>query len=599
MRGSLISLFIGLSLLASQGAFSEDRTYYCIQLASSKKNDFSRLLNRLKGLSLPCVRVEKVRGLYTLRVGFWKSYEEAKREFSYLKNKGIKAFIRTCYFIPSRWVYSQGYCSLYEVKSKGEKVSSKEVKGEVKESSYPFSSWEREFDKVVKGLEKEYSPLPELPKVSFKKESSSSLSKNRVSFPSFGGQFYLFIDGDLFRGGSFKGCGTCKREDLYGRFGYRFFKDLPYGLNLRGDFRLGLAHQRYLSSSRNRGWLSIRELYLTNRPITGKAFSGWAFELGRVPIVEPQGFWYYNFLDGLKVYYQSTLLKGYAFLGARLNDNRIYGDEERRNIQGYRYGILRLDYQYYYRHHLGGFFLYENKPSFSDWKRFSTWKPAREKKNLKWLGLRLNGNFNGFNDYWLNLAYNWGSDGTVYSKRLDCSSSYEGLGTSFNKVHGWALDLGLKHKGLSKGLGIRLAYGQGNGDSSLFRQPLLSNNRDYLFGFNRIKYYGEFLDPDLTNLYLVSLFGGVKVSDSSWFEVNLLQYFRNKSTLRNYFASCFSPDDNGHDIGREVDLILDGSLGDKKSRFRYLLVGSLFNPGNAYRDRSLRFGVKLKLKKYW
>ncbi|WP_461828696.1 tetratricopeptide repeat protein [Aquifex sp.] len=86
-------------------SFSQE-TYYCVQLASSTRaEDLKRLFLRVK--DLPKARVEKIQGLYTLRVGFYKDKERAKKLLKVAKERKFRdAFLRTCYYIPERIILS-------------------------------------------------------------------------------------------------------------------------------------------------------------------------------------------------------------------------------------------------------------------------------------------------------------------------------------------------------------------------------------------------------------------------------------------------------------------------------------------------------------
>lgn len=82
-------------------SFSKE-TYYCVQLASSTKaKDLEKLFSRVK--DLPKVRVERIQKWYTLRIGFYKDKERAIELLKEVKRRNFKdAFLRTCYYIPSR-----------------------------------------------------------------------------------------------------------------------------------------------------------------------------------------------------------------------------------------------------------------------------------------------------------------------------------------------------------------------------------------------------------------------------------------------------------------------------------------------------------------
>ncbi len=81
------------------------RSYYCIQVASSKsEKDLIKLAQKLE--DYPFVRVEKIGSLYTLRVGFWESSKDASLILRSLKEKFRGPFLRICDYKPERWTYA-------------------------------------------------------------------------------------------------------------------------------------------------------------------------------------------------------------------------------------------------------------------------------------------------------------------------------------------------------------------------------------------------------------------------------------------------------------------------------------------------------------
>ncbi|TCK06675.1 SPOR domain-containing protein [Phorcysia thermohydrogeniphila] len=85
---------------------SESEDYICIQVASDRKPSWLlKVSEELK--AFPYVRVEKIGNAYTLRVGFFKEREEAKKVLREIKKRYPRAFMRTCAYRPKRWVHSE------------------------------------------------------------------------------------------------------------------------------------------------------------------------------------------------------------------------------------------------------------------------------------------------------------------------------------------------------------------------------------------------------------------------------------------------------------------------------------------------------------
>ena len=82
---------------------SRDKDYYCIQVATDVEPN--ALIKKAEKIKQEYTRVERIGKLYTLRVGFWSSYKEAKEKLPPLKSSFKDAFIRKCAYRPERWLY--------------------------------------------------------------------------------------------------------------------------------------------------------------------------------------------------------------------------------------------------------------------------------------------------------------------------------------------------------------------------------------------------------------------------------------------------------------------------------------------------------------
>lgn len=78
-------------------------TYYCVQMASSKRlEDLRRSIRYVS--TLPYVRIEKIGEFYTLRTGFFKKRENAERILRKAREVFRDAFVRKCDLVPERVV---------------------------------------------------------------------------------------------------------------------------------------------------------------------------------------------------------------------------------------------------------------------------------------------------------------------------------------------------------------------------------------------------------------------------------------------------------------------------------------------------------------
>jgi alginate production protein len=115
-------------------------------------------------------------------------------------------------------------------------------------------------------------------------------------------------------------------------------------------------------------------------------------------------------------------------------------------------------------------------------------------------------------DYWLELGYVGGRDG---SKR----------------IRGWGVDVGATYEfqvGPKPALTLGFAFGSGDrnpddGTDESFRQTGLQDNEADFGGATDFKYYGEVLDPELSNLAILTAGVGIRPSDK--FSMDLVYHY--------------------------------------------------------------------------
>jgi len=91
-----------LFLLIYTLGFAQEK-FYCVQVLSSRDLNSAKVV--YENLSnYPYARVEKIGNYYTLRVGLWKSKQEAEEYFSEIKKLYPQSFLRTCYYLEERIV---------------------------------------------------------------------------------------------------------------------------------------------------------------------------------------------------------------------------------------------------------------------------------------------------------------------------------------------------------------------------------------------------------------------------------------------------------------------------------------------------------------
>jgi alginate production protein len=177
-------------------------------------------------------------------------------------------------------------------------------------------------------------------------------------------------------------------------------------------------------------------------------------------------------------------------------------------------------------------------------------------------------------DYWLELAYAGGRDGA-------------------KRVGGWAVDLGVTYelqRGPRPGLTLGFAFGSGdrNPDDRYdrsFRQTGLQENEGDFGGSASFQYYGEVLNPELSNLFILTV--GLGIRPTEQFSLDLVYHYymqhRASRTLRNAGITA-EPSGRSRDLGSEVDFIV--GLTELLGRIDFKAAVGYFIPGAAFAGRT-------------
>jgi alginate production protein len=155
------------------------------------------------------------------------------------------------------------------------------------------------------------------------------------------------------------------------------------------------------------------------------------------------------------------------------------------------------------------------------------------------------------------------------------------------KLRATALDIGAIYylpADIKPAIFAGYARGSGGGNAATdrsFRQTGLQDNEDRITGLGNVKYYGELLDPDLSNIEIFTAGVGIRPSASSSLEIVAHKYRQAKLDDDDIRGSPISPDLNGNskDIGTEVDAIMAVRLGGGLGMEAKL---GWFKPGKAF-----------------
>jgi alginate production protein len=217
-----------------------------------------------------------------------------------------------------------------------------------------------------------------------------------------------------------------------------------------------------------------------------------------------------------------------------------------------------LTYKFAKRSRVGVFALYQQDRLF-------------DKEHPIFFGLQSEGEIIGHLKYWVQTAAVRGNDGS-------------------EQLRGEAIDVGLIKEfdgGLKPSITAGYAYGTGDrnpGDhvDTAFRQTGFQGNSDSFNGVARFKYYGEVLDPSLSNLMIFTGGAGIKPNPVTSFDVIYHYYLQDHASPRirgNDFT--VAPTGLSTHLGSEVDGVV-GYHGIPHLYTRFIV--GYFWPGDAFAE---------------
>lgn len=208
----------------------------------------------------------------------------------------------------------------------------------------------------------------------------------------------------------------------------------------------------------------------------------------------------------------------------------------------------------------------------------------------KWYGVRYYGKVAGMAAPWLELSRMTGED-----KGRTLKASAIDIGATFQKG-----DMKLMPS-------LTLGFAIGSGDEvsgdhidNRFRQTGYEDNVGYFGGVTSVHYYSEVLDPELSNIEIVT--AGVGARPITKGSIDLIYHVfkqnrpKDEITGGNLFGSTALPNGASDDLGSEIDVIL--GISDLWDRLSLSLAIGLFMPGDAFypfSERAVynRFNIKL------
>jgi hypothetical protein len=313
-------------------------------------------------------------------------------------------------------------------------------------------------------------------------------------------------------------------------------------------------------------YLERGEMWLYSEDVLG---SGLSVDVGRLDFEDDRRWWWDDELDAARVIWEAgdvevQLALAYEIASSRSDQSFVEPEQER---------VLRwigeASWDLAEAHSLQLFLLHQDDHSPREGVGQSV--PAEREDDsdarLSWLGGRATGladlAASGFVGYWLDAALVRGKE-----REIDFGDVMDGRvvagEVARHDVSGWALDVGvdwLLPLSFEPRLFAGYAYGSGDatsgGDDRAFRQSDLQANEAGFGGVERFNSYGLLLQPELSNLGIVTVGAGLALFRSSSLDL-VYHHYRLAEPAEDLRDSLLQAQLDGQhrELGHGIDLVL-------------------------------------------
>ena len=338
-------------------------------------------------------------------------------------------------------------------------------------------------------------------------------------------------------------------------------------------------------------FLERGEMWLSSQGIAGSRIN---LDLGRLHFEDDRRWWWDEDLDAIRVTYERPRFEIAVALARELAPNRT----DHHFVAPEHDGIIRLigemSLDFRPNHALNLFLLHHRDRSGSEQVGQPT---PRERDDLSdgtltWLGARMMGAFD-FRPhvvvgYWFDTAWVRGRERVARYEEISPRLSAVNQ-VSDRIVRGHAVDLGVTLMlPVSRKPRLYAGYALGSGDRSRdsvdhsFRQSGIQANEPGFGGVRRFPQYGVLLQPELSNLKILTFGAGLSLLGSSSLDL-VYHHFRLAEFAQSLRAAKLDAALTGdhRDVGAELDLIL--ALEEWK-RVEVELSAGTFRAGRAFGD---------------
>ena len=315
-------------------------------------------------------------------------------------------------------------------------------------------------------------------------------------------------------------------------------------LNLTHDYLINHPEK----SKRSETEFVVKQAYLNFNNI----YDGVSLKIGRQRHKDPREWWYDENLDAIR------LLYGYRNAGIEFSASReeiigndLLNGDDQEEINNY---LVAAHYKFSKKNELNAYFLFRDDRS-------------ERKRDPIYFGIQSIGKVTPSLKYWLDTAALFGSTGDEDFQAF----AFDIGGTYAPKIS------------FKPALTFGVAFGSGDNDhdnkDETFRQTDLEDNNGKFNGVTKFKYYGELLDPELSNLWiLTSALGFKPIAKGS---IDFVYHYYRQHHLDDKLRSDLeiNPDGKNKDIGHELDIVL-GYRGIKNLNAE--IIFGTFIPGKAF-----------------
>jgi len=304
-------------------------------------------------------------------------------------------------------------------------------------------------------------------------------------------------------------------------------------------------------------------------------FERTSLKIGRQRFSDDREWVFDERLDAVRILYELGDLELDGSLSWKGSfDMNLTGNRDDKRIDNY---FLRAEWFALGKIKLAPYIIYRNGQS-------------REWSRPLFLGIHSSGAISKRLKYWSEFAWVQGRE-----KNTDGSGGsfdFEGIGFDFGGIY--EFDSPMKPAIVA---GFAFGSGDSNGGDGKdrgFRQTGLQDNSDRLNGITSVRYYGELFDPELSNMMVFTLGGGVRPHKDLSLEVIYHYYLQHHAanSIRDTNIDAV-PTGLSHDLGSEIDFV----VGWRFSKKLYLKASfGVFLPGDAFASESDETALYTRIK---